>query len=109
MCSRPVDCKSIHRWQSANSDLLNSPDRSAPRTHTFGLLLLVKHHQVQRVVEVLSHLGDIVTRQSVGAVDGLVLQVCPVDTILRGRRSRDGGNEETQVVSHFGNKHVMND
>lgn len=51
---------------------------------TLGLLLFVEHHQVQRVVEVLGHLGNIMTRQSVGAVDGLVLHVCPVYTILGG-------------------------
>lgn len=50
---------------------------------TFRLLLFVEHHQVQRVVEVLGHLGHVMTRQPVGAVDRLVLQVRPVDTILK--------------------------
>lgn len=56
----------------------------------------MEDHQVQRVVEVLGHLGNLVTRQSVGAVDGLVLQVGPVDAVLRGR----GGQEHRERVKH---------
>lgn len=58
------------------------------RVFTFGLLLFVEHHQVQGVVEVLGHLDDIVTRQSVCTVYGLVLQVGPIYTILDGETGR---------------------
>lgn len=68
---------------------------------TLGLLLFVEHHQVQRVVEVLGHLGNIMTRQSVGAVDGLVLHVCPVYTILVRRRGVGGGKNKMKLLAIY--------
>lgn len=52
---------------------------------TFGLPLFVEHHEVQGVVEVLRYLCHVLTCQTVGAVDRLVLQVSPVDAILHRR------------------------
>lgn len=61
-------------------------DRSVcdfPACFTFGLLLFMEHHQVEWVVEVLCHLCNIMSCQSVGAVYRFVLQVCPIYAILR--------------------------
>ena len=57
---------------------------------TFGLSELVEHHQIQWVVEVLGQPGHVLTRQTVGAVDGFVLQVRPVHTVLTGREGQRG-------------------
>lgn len=70
------------------------------RVFTFGLLLFVEHHQVQGVVEVLGHLDDIVTRQSVCTVYGLVLQVGPIYTILDGVKT-----EKSTILVHTDIKH----
>lgn len=56
--------------------------RPAAAALTFGLPLFVKHHQVQRVVEMLGHLCDVVSRQAVGAVYGFILHIRPIQAIL---------------------------
>ena len=42
----------------------------------------MEDHQVQGVVQVLCDPGQVLPRQPVGAVDGLVLQVRPVHPVL---------------------------
>lgn len=59
---------------------------------TLWLPLLMEHHQVQRIVEMLCDFRHIVPRQAVGAIDGFILQVGPVYTILERRMNRFEAN-----------------
>ena len=71
---------------------LMSQNSTFPACLTLGLPLFMKHHQVQGIVEVLCHLCNIMSCQSIGAVNRFFLQVCPIYTILdrirvRGKKS----------------------
>lgn len=48
----------------------------------------MEHHHVQRVVQVLGHFHDIISCQSVDAVNGFILQVRPINVILCGDKEK---------------------